>query len=519
MTGPPAPTDASARWRQAAALGCFTALSLLCLHPYHFGIGDQELTLPIVKAYLDPGLYPGDYLLEVRHRYFTFLWRGLAAAARLSGLGLPELFFGAYLLCLVASLRALQAIFDALFGDFDATCLALALSLVASRSLAPSSLIESSLLTRTAALPVALFALQRCLLGRWRGAFLLLGASLLIHPHTGAFAAAMLVTALLLEARALGRRQVLQCLAILLAAAAPILAWRASASPERLAGLFADPRWLEILRLRSSFDLFPSAWTWDRWLETLAYVSLWALGERRAPEGERHRAARRFAYALLGVCVIGTLGVAWIPVTALIQWHPGRSLIYLVPFAAAYCAKLCVDWLGGRFAAHRRAAALAATALVLAAGRAVEAEGPPRPLRLASDQPAAWLYAQLWARSQTPRSALFIVPPSLGGFRAGSERSVYAEWRDGTMSFWDPELGEEWLRRMRSLGLTSPETLWEDYLRLREPAFSAIAGAHAGRAVFAVVPQGRHPLSFPVAYRNEEFAVYRIDEVSGGGRR
>src|SRR5207253_1459691 len=43
-----------------------TLASALAVNPYHYGDGDNSITIPFLRASLDPRLYPGDYMLAQR---------------------------------------------------------------------------------------------------------------------------------------------------------------------------------------------------------------------------------------------------------------------------------------------------------------------------------------------------------------------------------------------------------------------------------------------------------------------
>ncbi len=56
--------------------------------------------------------------------------------------------------------------------------------------------------------------------------------------------------------------------------------------------------------------------------------------------------------------------------------------------------------------------------------------------------------AQNWARTQTPKTAVFLTPPEEAGFRVFSERTIVGEWKDGTQQYFDDAFAKEWGRRM-----------------------------------------------------------------------
>ncbi len=59
--------------------------------------------------------------------------------------------------------------------------------------------------------------------------------------------------------------------------------------------------------------------------------------------------------------------------------------------------------------------------------------------------------AQNWARTKTPKTAVFLTPPQEAGFRVFSERSIVGEWKDGTQQYFDDAFAKEWGRRMEMI--------------------------------------------------------------------
>ncbi|HEY7115153.1 MAG TPA: endo-1,4-beta-xylanase [Tepidisphaeraceae bacterium] len=62
-----------------------------------------------------------------------------------------------------------------------------------------------------------------------------------------------------------------------------------------------------------------------------------------------------------------------------------------------------------------------------------------------------WVRAQLWARENTPRDAVFLTPIQPGGFRIYSDRSVAAEWRDGTQAYFTAAFASDWWHRIEQV--------------------------------------------------------------------
>jgi len=112
-----------------------------------------------------------------------------------------------------------------------------------------------------------------------------------------------------------------------------------------------------------------------------------------------------------------------------------------------------------------------------------------------------------WARDNTSRKDIFIIPPHLSGFRIESERTVYVAWQDGTFGNLKPGFALEWTERLANVGGGV-----EMRYGLTEEDFKAVARRlrSAEREVYLIAPRQRGRASFPLVYANEEFIVYRI---------
>jgi GH35 family endo-1,4-beta-xylanase len=56
-----------------------------------------------------------------------------------------------------------------------------------------------------------------------------------------------------------------------------------------------------------------------------------------------------------------------------------------------------------------------------------------------------------WARQNTPRDAIFLAPSNLANFRVQAERSLIADWRDGTQLYFSGGFGPTWISRIRDI--------------------------------------------------------------------
>ncbi len=109
-----------------------------------------------------------------------------------------------------------------------------------------------------------------------------------------------------------------------------------------------------------------------------------------------------------------------------------------------------------------------------------------------------------WARSSTPRDAVFAFPDAFRGlapgiFRAEALRAVYVDWKGGGQVNYLKGFGEIWLARWQQ---TMPRRFNPSMIPTLE-----------GRGIDYIVLQARDRLPRQAEFENAEFAVYRM-----GGR-
>lgn len=124
-----------------------------------------------------------------------------------------------------------------------------------------------------------------------------------------------------------------------------------------------------------------------------------------------------------------------------------------------------------------------------------------------------WDQMGVWVRDHTPKNALFITPPYIGGFRVYAERAIIADFATGPL--WDQDL-PEWKRRLEELCGGAPlncnfntcaEVMPRGYNGLDEAAIRALAQKYDADYF---VTERREDLPFEMVYANEEFAVFKL---------
>lgn len=560
MSNLPSKTKPRERCLTHLTVVVFVLASLWGTNRYEYGTSDHALVVPMLKHSLCADLYPGDYVLAKDVTLYTVLWPAMAALARPFGRqALPAMFFVGYCAALYMAFLAMYRIGRVLFRRRDAAILGMFFVLFPEDVLGGVGAIDPQFYTRTVSLPFILWAFFFYFAERRRLCAFLAGVAFLIHPLSGSYAIAMLALAALGQWRLIGWRRLAQSAGVLGLTVAPLIVWRLAAGASDLPLGLADPNWLAILRMRSTHHVFPSQWPAMLFLRAGLLVAAFLVSWRHRPARRHHRAVVWMAGAVAAMCLTGYVCTELLPLGLAVQMQFFRSFRLLVLLSAIYFGNYALaECDTGRPGRALLAIALGA-ALIVAAGDAIfmaaavgafaffmvlrwtsvyfgwGKTGPGRiallllpammmgtfashyhdwePPRPTMERDRDWLALQKWAREHTPIDAAFIVPPGEKGFRIASERTVYAEWKDGTLAFFSLGLGEEWRRRMETMGVamqgTEPSFIGYDSLTKRRfLEISAELHAAGAREVYVVVAEDRSLAGWRCVYENDDYRVY-----------
>ncbi len=268
-------------WRLLALLLVIVAASV-AIHGYHYGIEDEAIYLPAIKAHLNPALYPHDAIFFQPQTRATLFDELVAATARAVHAPVDRTEFGyfiATLLVFYAGLWALAALlFPGLRGRLGGvlligalltmpvagTCIFIADQHLHPRTLATGLILLAAALAGRRAANEPLRARDYLLVG------LLLACAALFHVQM-AFYGVLFVIALLLPRRAAAGWLVL------LAGAGVVLLGVALVAK-------GGPQWQEASRTRAQHYLL--RWEWYEWLgASCSYLSTMGDGPNRATPG------------------------------------------------------------------------------------------------------------------------------------------------------------------------------------------------------------------------------------------
>jgi Domain of unknown function (DUF6798) len=511
---------------------------------------DTQIYAPILEHLRDPSVLRKDILVERPHVSFT-LYDEIARALRgATGLSFRDVLegeqfvtralgiWGLYLMALALGLSTPAALLVAGIISLGATIGGPA---VLSFELEPDP--------RGFAVPLLLLAVGLVARGRDVWAGIAASAAFLIHPPTGYPFWGVYFCVAVWRRRLSGLIPLaIACVTLAIAARFQEGASEAQVFFSRLTPLIES-----LQRMRAPYSWI-SEW-WRSWLphylilysaSVLAYLRL----RRRAP------AVLRFL--LVGLPLIGILSVpaSWLLLekmkwALLPQWQPMRALLFVTVIAQFGAAA------SGIFAVQSRRYAEAGawfvlaylvpvnsnlvwmpswnralTVAVLAGAACLAAWTEARkfrwaPLALGGVAVAAFFLvpaggavsthphlhrpelAQLsaWARTHTPRDAVFLFPGAgkhlqPGIFRAEAERAVYVDWKGGGQVNYLTELGEQWWSRWQAVMARPfhPDDL---------PEYRALG------IDYIVLSPGQRLAGRTPAFENSGYLAYALDSGSG----
>lgn len=295
---------------------------------YAFGVGDHAIHVPFLLRRLDPGLFPGDPMVDAALRHASVFWEFQAPLAR--ALPLPVLYGALHLVSLFALAWVAQGLAGAMSGSVRARALAAVAATHGWLALGGAPTWDPLMLPRTFVLPAELGALWLFLSGRRLPAFALLGLAFDLHATSAAQLAFALLVATVARARVDGARTLLAPLAFLLAAS-PLLARLGPGGDAATWPPWAevDPAWGEVLRARLGHHLFPSTWPSAHWILAGLTLLMYRVGRRAPLATARARYGPRLDAVVAGLvllgAVAGTLGSEARPTIGLLQLHPWQA--------------------------------------------------------------------------------------------------------------------------------------------------------------------------------------------------
>jgi hypothetical protein len=457
---------------------------------YRYGISDQAFYTPVVVRALQPAAFPRDASLIDSQGRLMLSDEVIAGIVRVTGIPLEYLFLAAYLLSLLLLWIAVAAIGRHLFASpWLTVALAAAMTLRHRIPRTTANSIEPYFHPRMLAFGVGALAIAAVLGRRFWPAVALVAVSGLIHVTTGLWFAVMLGVAMAYLDPNLRRLAMAGAAAVVV-----FMVWAGIAGPLRSSFVTMDPLWLEAV---AGKDLF--AWEWPvwAWVSNLGLIVI-AWAAYRWKENRPELGAIIWGAAALVGVFVGTLPLVRAKLAFPIQLQISR-IFWLVDFVALIC-------LIGLVRRERTAKALAATLVAVALVRGVyvmTVEHPERPLFAVHLPTSDWDDALRWIRGQPIDTHVLADPGHAWKYgtsvRVAAERDVFLEEvKDSAIAIYSRDVAVRLLERVRAS---------VDFDQMT-----------ADRALELAARYDLHYLVFekdlplPVAYRNQRFKVYLLQQ-------
>ena len=540
--------------------------AIICtLFFYEYGNSNHSIIIPFLKNNINDEIYSLDYLMPQKRYYLTFFWDSVAFLVKESGLSIRLLFFLGYLISTFFSLLGIYLLAVLLFGNAKAGFLALFIQtfgFIHNPGLGGEYLMDHIFKESMAALPLLIFAWYYYFKDKFISSFILQGIAFLIHPLTTIYTTSLILLCLVFRYRSIPLKQVLLAIFLFLLVVAPLFIRKYLNSPPDTS-FFADPAWLDLLKIRSSHHIFPS--TWSVWLfvkaAILLLIFLYSIKEKPLKQ-QYHRTIIISVCTILFLWLAGTIFTELVPLTPAIQLQFFRSYAFLALFVIMYFSNRFVIEMESEGPWYKKVllvillfalvssppeferdklifvgfavivlaydiifrrtinTSMFVSAILLITGSFYLYTSLKHNSWMRYKDDPKWIEVQLWAKNESAFQDIFIVPPNKEGFRIHSERSIYGDWKDGTQMFFNPQFGFKWIKRMEKLGFSdnsnSQAELKKSYQNLTVEQLKSISdNIKAAETIgyeqkhFVVMPANSE-LKFPEAYRNKKYIVYEI---------
>jgi hypothetical protein len=121
-------------------------------------------------------------------------------------------------------------------------------------------------------------------------------------------------------------------------------------------------------------------------------------------------------------------------------------------------------------------------------------------------RPDPWAEIQCFAKMNSQKDDLFIVPPYMNDFTTYSKRAIIGDWAEGsTLLYLDNQFTQEWFARMHDLGC-KPYSWFQEYNSLQTDGILKVADTYGAKYVVTEKPK---TFNLNKLYENKRFILYK----------
>ena len=459
---------------------------LIVINGYSFGLGGQEIHIPLIYKQINADLYAKDILFIAKQDKFSLFYPFYGSLVRITGLGIEQLFIVSYLLVTWLFYVILSLLASKLFKSRIAIFL-LFLFFFIPFHIGGTAIqsIETSFVPRWIAFVISLYAIYFLLIRKDLLFYIVLPVIFAIHPISFLYCVFIAGWYIFLSKQFPRLLHIIIFGLLFIFLNQKILGeiYTQLASQEIKNFGYG---WLTILRLRNSYA-FLDLWSMRAWASlSIISVPLFFYSIYRSFVSKKHDIFSHFIQAILSACILSTI----------IQYL--FSTIYPQPVIISLQASRI--WIFGYLGV-----CLVATKIILLFNQRVVLvcllgvfalffylKSTP----IYKVQSSNWIDTQTWIQNHTSKNCIVLTPFDHQGFRIYSKRTIISEYKDGTLSFYSQPFSKEWDNRKREI---------EHWERLTPLETEQIEDKYT---ISLLVAENSYHISKPIVYSNNQYSIY-----------
>lgn len=523
---------------------------------YHFGTFDQSIHIPFLKKFADPTLYPNDHFLDLRFTHFSFFWFFFIPLYKLGFLEISM--FIIYVGIIYLTFYAIWKLTKTLFNNPVVSFLSLVVFMFPHVGFNLLVLIEFSLLNRTFVLPFLLLAIDAYLNKRYLRAYCMLGILYNLHVVSVNFVLAMFLFDSIIRFRNIGWKKICASLGLFVIFALPVLIWKSKLSPIDVS---IHREWFSIIDKGLLHHLFLGFTTDPKFifltLGGFGTLIMFFIGRHILRQTKVDPIIIHFVFAGILILILNFIISQWFPITILVESQIARVSVFILLFGYLYFIYFLTKryfengkmprrflllilvtivsispiippliwFIQDRFQSNRLLKIMVSIILVSSVFSLLIA------VKVGLWYPGIYIFAkkdasydvQMWARTHTPKDAIFITPPTPWIFydlewRVVSERSTVTHLGELAEAAFSPDYIAYWKPRFESVAPGALEKFRGDvfenkkivtqaYYDLSANDLNRIAQKYGASYLVVEKP---HEYNFQEVFENSGYRVYKI---------
>ncbi len=415
----------------------FTLFSLI-IHRYSYGIGDQAVHIPLIEKVIDSNLYPNDLLFTAGQGELSFFYIFIEYIVKMLNFSIERVFFIGYLIFTFLLYFALYLIGKHYFSKEVWGIVLLSLFFIAPLHVAGTATytIEISFVPRFVALILSLYAMYFVLIKKYFFVFMILPFVFAIHPISFIPIFFILLLIVVNSRHYPSRFNLVLFILIFLLINFTLVSniYHRFGNNSVING---SQEWIMILRERN-FYVFLDQWDYKAWISLflITLPSIYFIFT-----GNRKNRLIKLIKIIFVTCVVFTFfqflftSVFTLPFIAQLQLARIWVFTYL-------SSSLAVVHFLTKQKINLKILSILAIFILLSFSFIHHK-------KWYYTQNSNWITIQKWVSENTDKDCLFLTPFRHQGFRIYAKRSIVAEYKDGTLSFYSQNFANEWKNRLK----------------------------------------------------------------------